>query len=303
MKNLLLSIALLSVIAAKSQTSVYHPFPDSNACWNINMSQGMCYMGGWADEAYSITISGDTIINSQSYHKLTTPFVEVVVTGGCTQRNFAEYKGAIRQDIPGKKVYFVPPTQPAEQLLYDFAMEVGDTVRGFLQIYSSPNDIVLEIDSVLVGDSYHKRWSINPCYGIYLIEGIGSTFGLLAPSPGCMTDMDYYTLTCFNQNGESVYPDPSSECRLITSTNNPDLISDAVHIFPNPSHGSFTVDFLQPNDIQKIRLTDMTGNIIFQKSLANQKTVNIADIPRGTYILTVIDKENKTTNRKIISCR
>lgn len=302
MKKLLLSFALLSMLTANSQTSVYHPFPDSNACWNLNMAQGMCYMGGWSDEEYSITISGDTIINSQIYHKLSTPFVEVVSTGGCTQRNFPGYKGAIRQDITGKKVYFVPPTQPTEHLLYDFTMEVGDTVKGFLQISNTPTDIVAEIDSVLVGDNYHKRWSINPCYGIYLIEGIGSTFGLLEPSPGCMTDMDYYSLTCFNQDGESVYPDPSSECRLITSTNNPDLISDAVRIFPNPSNGSFTVDFISPNDIKEIRLTDMIGNIVFQKPLGDQKSIYIAGIPIGTYILTIIDRENRSTNRKIISC-
>lgn len=300
MKKLLLLIATISMLSVKSQTSVYHPFPDSNACWNINMSQGMCFMGGFSSEDYSIIISGDTIINNQTYHKLTTPWVEVVSTGGCTQQNFSGYKGAIRQDTSGKKVFFVPPSESEEHLLYDFTMEVGDTVRGYLQIFNSPTDIVTEIDSVLVGDNYHKRWSINPCYGIYLIEGVGSTFGLLAPSPGCVTDMDYYTISCFSQGGQSLYPDPLSECELITTTNNQELVSDAIHIFPNPTNGSFTVAFDRPNEIYDIRLSGINGNIVFQKKTKNPSTVSIIDIPGGTYILTIIDRESRSTSKKII---
>lgn len=302
MRKLLLFIAALSVLSAQSQTSVYHPFPDSNARWNIHMAQGMCFMGGWSDEDYSIMISGDTIIDSQIYHKLTTPWVEVVSTGGCTQQNFSGYQGAIRQDIPGKKVFFVPPSASEENLLYDFNLEVGDTVRGYLQLFYGSTDVVTEIDSVLVGDNYRKRWSVNPCYGIYLIEGIGSTFGLLAPSPGCMTDMNDYSLTCFNQDGQGVYPGPFSECLLITSVNNPDLAAEAVHIFPNPSNGSFTVAFDSPEEITEIRISGITGNTVFQKKTENLSTVSITDIPAGTYILTITDRESRSSNRKIISC-
>ncbi|MHC1776387.1 MAG: T9SS type A sorting domain-containing protein [Lentimicrobium sp.] len=300
MKKLLFFIAALSVLSAKSQTSVYHPFPDSNASWNIHMSQGMCFMGGWSDEDYSIMIFGDTIIDSQIYHKLTTPWVEVVSTGGCTQQNFSGYQGAIRQDIPGKKVFFVPPSASDEILLYDFNMEVGDTVRGYLQLFHAPTDVVAEIDSVLVGDTYRKRWSINPCYGIYLIEGVGSTFGLLAPYPGCMTDMNDYSLTCFNQDGLSVYPDLFSECLLITSINDADITGHTVHIFPNPSNGSFTVAFDRPDEITEIRISGITGNTVFQKKTENLSTVTITGIPAGTYILTIIDRESRSSNRKII---
>jgi hypothetical protein len=302
MKKLLLLIATLSLFSAKSQTFVYHPFPESNAIWNVNMSQGMCFMGGFLSENYSITFSGDTIIDNQTYQKLTSPFVQSNFTGGCTQINFPGYQGAIRQDVTNKKVFYLPPSQSTEQLLYDFTMEVGDTVKGYLASFNNPLDIVTEIDSVLVGDNYRKRWSINPCYEIYLIEGIGSTFGLLQPSPGCATDMDYYSLTCFSQNGQSLYPDPSAECQLITSTNDIDVNSDAVLIFPNPSNGPFTVEFYRPIDILKVRLTDMKGNIIFQTQVSNQHKIVIDNLHSGAYILTIINKENRTTFRKIISC-
>jgi len=302
MKKLLLLIATLSVFSAKSQTFVYHPFPEINATWNVNMSQGMCFMGGFLSEDYSIIISGDTIIENMVYQKLTSPFVQSNYTGGCTQVNYPGYKGAFRQDVTNRKVYYVPPSHLTEQLLYDFTMEVGDTVKGYLESFNYPLDIVTEIDSVLVGDNYRKRWFINPCYQIYLIEGIGSTFGLLQPSPGCFTDMDYFSLTCFNQNGQSLYPDPFAECQLITSTNDIDANSDALLVFPNPSNGSFTVEFNQPIDILEVRLSDMIGNIVFQTQISNQNKINIDNLPSGAYILTIIKKEKRTTIRKIISC-
>lgn len=301
MKKLFLFFAILSVFPARSQTFVYHPFPESNATWNVNMNQAMCFMGGSASEDYSITFSGDTTIANLTYQKLMTPFVQVSLGWGCIQMNFPGYQGAIRQDVAGKKVYYVPPSQLMEQLLYDFSMEVGDTVKGYLESFDQP-DIVTEMDSVLVGDHYRKRWLINPCYEIYLIEGIGSTYGLLKPSPGCLTDMDYYSLSCFIQNGQTLYPDQLSECRLITSTHPVDIASAAVGVYPNPSQGSFTIDIRNHKNIEEIRLTDRVGSIVYQKKNMDQQTVNISGLPGGAYILTIIDKENRTTNRKIISC-
>ena len=300
MKKLCLLIAALSVISANAQTSVYHPFPENNATWNIGCDQGMCAFGGFINEEYSITMAGDTTINNQVYHKLATPFVEVNLSGNCTQLHFAAYRGAIRQDESLRKVFYMPPAATTDQLLYDFTLEVGDTVSGYLQGFLEPADTVVAIDSVLVGDNYRKRWLINPCYEIYLIEGIGSTFGLLEPSPGCMTDMDYYSMNCCSLEGQAIYPSGLTECKLITGiANNPDF-SNQVHVYPNPSKGTFTIELSQPNDYKEISIADIPGNIVFRKEIANQQTVNIDNLPVGTYILTIIDKGNRTYNKKIV---
>ncbi len=93
MKRHLLLLATLSSLCANGQTSVYHPFPDSNAVWNFHF-QWYCFANGTADEYYSITISGDTIIGSQTYHKLSTPFVQSFSTGNCGGSPMG-YRGAI----------------------------------------------------------------------------------------------------------------------------------------------------------------------------------------------------------------
>ncbi len=90
------------VFEAKAQTSVYHPFPDSNAVWNME-----CYV--WPGcvsqppfEYFSYTIAGDTVINSATYHKRFIP--HVIYTDTCDTINNTGYAGAYRQDVPNKKV-------------------------------------------------------------------------------------------------------------------------------------------------------------------------------------------------------
>src|SRR5258705_7649220 len=151
MKKLLLLLATIFTLTANAQTSVYHPFPDSSAIWNFHTTQWICNFGGTIHSYYSITISGDTLISSQVYHKLLTPFVQSIIMGNCTPYIYSGYKGAIRQDTADRKVFFVPPSASNEQLLYDFNMQVGDTVKGYLESWALPSDTVQSIDSVLVG--------------------------------------------------------------------------------------------------------------------------------------------------------
>ncbi len=298
MKKLLLLFTTLMTLSSIGQTSVYHPFPDSNVVWNFHYYLN-CFMG-LGNEYYSITISEDTLINSISYHKLTTPFIKSFSTGTCEDIS-SGYKGAIRQDTALKKVFYVPPTDITEQLLYDFNMQIGDTIKGFLENNAFSPDTVISIDSVLVGANYRKRWNINNCYGIRFIEGIGSTYGLIQQSPGCITDQADYTITCFQQNGKVIYPDTTSNCDIITNIK---ILTESliqINIFPNPSNSSFTIDIDKATNIRETRLTDLLGNIILQQQTCSQSKIIIDNLQSGTYILTLIDKENRKINRKIIS--
>ena len=286
---------------ASAQTSFYHPFPDSNACWNFNFSQAICIFG-YSFEEYSIIIEGDTTINDQIYHTLNTPYVDFFTNGTCTQINGSGYKGAVRQDIQNKKVYYIPPLSSTEHLLYDFNMGIGDTVQGYTAPNTGTYDTVILIDSVLVGNNYRKRWFTNDWYEIYFIEGIGSTFGLIENSPGYSTDANTYGLECFMQNENALYPDTNINCQLITSTGDIEDFTNKVHVFPNPSQGSFFISFDQPDNIRKIQITDLVGNIVFQSEIKHQKQFSTEKFPAGFYLLKVSDQYNKTTSKILISC-
>jgi hypothetical protein len=301
MKKILVLFSTILTLVANGQTS-YYSFPDSNAVWNIE-TYYQCWGGvpGPVYQFYSITFSGDTLISSQTYHKLTAPFVETYASG-CSGGGIVldVYKGAIRQDSTNRKVFFVPPSNNIEELLYDFNMQVGDTVKGYLETFASPVDTVESIDSVLVGSTYRKRWNINLGYDIHLIEGIGSTFGLVERSPGNGPDWAAYSITCFQQDGQPLYPETASTCELITSINSKDKFLNQINVFPNPSEGSLTIDFGETN-IKEVQLTDILGNILLHRVLNAQTNFEIKELKGGTYILTLIDTDNRRINRKIIS--
>ena len=292
-------IAFLSQIV-NAQTNIYHKFPESSAFWNFHLVS-YSSQGGSCDgsQNYSILVTGDTIINDTVYHKLNIPYIQSF-DSPCGES--VGYKGAFRQDTILKKVYFIPPSQNSEELLYDFNLQVGDTLKGYLAtLLLGSYDVVASIDSVLVGSSFRKRWNLSDsCYNILIIEGVGSTYGLIELSGSCLTTKNY-SLNCFNQNGISLYPDSANNCEQITQINSFDSSPSKIKIFPNPSNGVFTVDFDASLSISEIILFDLLGNIILKQPINNQTEFIINNVQSGTYIISLIKKNGSIAIRKIIS--
>ncbi len=296
MKKLLLFISILVVQFANAQTNIYHPFPDSSAHWNINRLVFCLTTGGVANENYTIEIAGDTLINSTVYHKLNTPFVEYLPTGNCPSFTLPGYKGAIRQDTSLKKVFFIPPTNNVEQLLYDFNLQIGDTVKGFTESFNFTIDTVISIDSVIVGSTYRKRWFINNCYNIYLIEGVGSTYGLLALSPGCITDADDYSIICFQQNGQSQYPITGNNCETITSLNPIENDFTGIKVSPNPATDKLILlNFTPSNHRNNISIFDALGKQVLSINNLTNNSIDISKLAKGLYLLKYVDRENSSS--------
>lgn len=298
MKTLLLSFTLISILALNAQTSTYHQFPDSNAVWNYNY-QLFCFSNGIANEFYSIEMSGDTVINNLNYQKLSIPYLQSQSTGTCGGYPIG-YKGAIREDIPAKKVYIVPPSSNTEELLYDFNLQVGDTVKGYLESFTG-YDVVQSIDSVLVGNSYRKRWDVNNCYFIYFIEGVGSTYGLLEPSPSCVTDFADISLSCFQENGRTLLPDTITSCNLITSIQEEKVQTD-VRFYPNPFSGSSQIQISQNLINASLTISDLKGRMI--KRIANingdNYTFSASGLAEGIYLARIEEDGVVLSSTKIV---
>jgi hypothetical protein len=300
MKKLLTILLFILTISASGQTSVYHPFPDSSANWNFDHIF-YCQWGN-AHIDYSLSITVDTLINGQTYHKLFMPRCEYNPAYDCYPSDtISGYKGAIRQDTASKKVFIVPPFTISEQLLYDFNMLVGDTVKGYLAGYF-PNTVE-SIDSVLVGNNYRKRWFVDHGNYIHIIEGIGSEYGLIRELPGnVLNNFNSLYLNCFVQNNKTLFPDTLSNCEIIYTVKSFDKTSDKIKVYPNPFNNSFTVDIDQSINVYEFYLTDLLGNIILRQQTNQQKRINIQNIKSGAYILTVIGNDNLIINERIISC-
>lgn len=298
--------AFFCYTAANGQTTVYHPFPDSNAVWNVQSFQACQDPFSFWEHSYSIMMTSDTVISSTTYHKLQVP-IEVVQsnglcdsTGSWTAPGF--YSGAIRQEVAQRKVYFVPPTDTTEQLLYDFNLQVGDTVGGYLGSIAYPPDTVQSIDSVQIGSTFRKRWQINSCYGIYLIEGVGSTYGLVERSPGCITDVGSYVISCYSENGSVLYPSSTSGCELITGIDTRNMNGSATSIYPNPMHTESTIQLGENFGDGELRLYNAVGGLVAQKSISGQRSLTLdrQNLDVGIYFVQLTDHHGQVTTLKLI---
>lgn len=303
MKKLLLVLALAPLFKAPAQTSVYHHFPDSNASWNIHVLQ-LCWLGGWINIDYSIVMTGDTLINSQQYHKLHRPFIQQNSTNNCNFNLFPGYRGGMREDTVARKLYYIAPSQNTEQLYFDYNWQVGDTVTGALAPVIAPQpDTIIAIDSVQVGNSYRKRWYLNQYYGVYVIEGIGCTFGLLEPSPGNISDQVGYEVVCFSQNNQTLYPASNPPCNLITSTPQISTSKPEVIIYPNPNNGAFTVDLRKAGALTRAVMYDLHGKRISDQAVNGKNVLQFENLDNGIYLLVLEDAAGSRHTYKVSSCR
>src|SRR5690349_5355002 len=115
MKSLISFLLFVIASSASGQTSVYHPFPDSNAMWNVyaqGYSGNMCSIVDpiYTEYFFSYFISGDTVINTISYHKI---YSSGYSHEHCVMDNTVDnwwswdslYEFSLRQDVISKKVF------------------------------------------------------------------------------------------------------------------------------------------------------------------------------------------------------
>jgi hypothetical protein len=158
---------------------------------------------------------------------------------------------------------------------------------------------VIAIDSVLVGSSYRKIWHINSYYSIYLIEGIGSTYGLKEPSPGFIMDAPGYTLTCFRQDGITLYPGTATSCNIIDGVKN---ISNQniFNLFPNPATSAFNVESSK-SKVESVEVYDVVGMKCFTPPLSKGKGmyVDVSSLSAGIYLVRVKTEYGSVTKKLI----
>lgn len=277
-KRLLYIFLIFQSLLASGQSSSYKPFPTTYGNWVYRYYDNM---HNPTSTQRQYTLNGDTVISSVSYKKI---FFNSI------------YKGALREN--SKIIYFIPDTSSTQHLLYNFNLTTGSQVIHPFGGAICTNDTltVAFIDSVLVSDGYHKRFNFNPVAPQW-IEGIGSTEYLLNPlQTFCVSGNDL--LECMINN--SVFNYPTGQLSCVASVFEHFESSIDISIFPNPSYGSFTIDF-KGADITEIILTDVFGKTVLRQLTKNQNKINIDNLNKGTFFLTLVDRNYQRMNRKLIS--
>lgn len=278
-----------------AQTYIYHPFPESNAFWRTH-EVDFSFPSDPALSNCDIYISGDTLVNNIIYHKL------MII--GEWNYNYPFYIfgeqlfGILWQDTLAKKVYYRDKNSisctACDSLLYDFNLQVGDTVFNnsyFMQ--SGATLFINSIDSIFINGSYRKKYLIEDAFhqlnGVEIIEGIGSTLGGFYQYDYFE---QYYRLDCFSENNASLYSLPDFSCSpLIANYSHLNNVENEISIFPIPANDGFTVKCNFPiDDISLVNLMGTSIDCLQFKHYGNEMEFHLnMQIPNGLYILRIMN--------------
>ena len=193
---------------------------------------------------HQLYIHGYTYFTMDSYH-LCPPFFRGI-----------GFQGAIREDTIARKVYMWNSSDSTDVLLFDFTLQIGDTVKGILAPASCA--IVTSIDSVECSDGWRKMWEYTDESGreTNVIEGIGSMSGMMEHSCTVVGNFSA-TLNCFSQNNLTIYPPDSTwNCEIIDGIeqSNSEKARSAISIFPNPFSSTATIRINLPLKTSAVKL-------------------------------------------------
>lgn len=316
MKSYLLIIPIFIGFTLAAQT--YHPFPTKNTLWTEMYFNP--YPREYSEFHCFALKDNDTTINSRLYHKLyystDTLFTEDNLCGGLREENKRIYFYAI-----GSSLYQQTGIHAdTEVLLYDFSLNIADTIKSDSFRISHPDKLVVfAVDSVLVGTEYRKAYTFGypnapyPIYWAVWVEGIGSLRGLLFPTGDVPTNGLFNDLICFRQDNVFLYHydnnntnqyhyDRYDACFYIkpnaieTLANNTKLI-----ISPNPVKTTARIEFEKTANSRLI-LFDLYGRILMEYNMEGKTFIEIsrAGLSNGLYLIAIYDKQGKKHTSKVI---
>ena len=270
-------ICLLTARIAESQTPSYKHFGTGFAAWGyiMNGNDPGC-INNICDTERVVQVGIDTVIGNNSYHQL---FKDLV------------YNGGLREDTITRSIFYIPKNSNIELLLYNFNLNIGDTIHSWLydSLCFSPITVV-NIDST---DQYSVdfRRVYRLSNNIDWIEGIGSSAGLLV---GCNGVNFAWNLVCYKEDSTVVYsiPNPIINCSLINTFKN--ITNDHFQVFPTIlRNGSYlNVNRTNFNGDLNVEIRNIAGSQmkIFYLNF-NEDQIFIQDLLPGTFLLRISNRE------------
>ncbi|MFZ5939601.1 MAG: hypothetical protein ACOYXB_03420 [Bacteroidota bacterium] len=230
MKKVLL---ILGILLAAAQT-YSQGFIDTTKIWH-----NLIFYYPYAIGTEALQFRGEKVMDEMTYVKVMRSVEEDL-------GSWSTY-GYVRED--GDKVYFRKSALDADKLIYDFGVELFDTVSVY-HVYnvvytpylSSIDYFVSGIDSLLIGDSYQKQIHLNPiaegstfAESEQWIESMGSMSGFLHNYNG-KTGADAFILLCYSKEETLEYLNPSYSTCWYSFSNGIEQETTAlsISIEPNP---------------------------------------------------------------------
>lgn len=270
----------------------YHKFAGKDAIWNILTTGKMSYPYEW-QTTYTL---GDSIqLNDYKYIE-----VKRIANG------YNPTIGGLREDTLTKKVYYYDYYQ--EVILYDFTLNIGDTIYYGRQ-YGNPESVyykvVDSIGSINLNDGMRKIWYLTTSmYNMkdIWIEGIGSVFryGLLNPlQPDIPTDASSTYFGCFKYGNVFYFnrqATNSEDCpcsQWLVSVPDVTSVSDEIKLYPIPTKDKLNIN-LGNTTYDNLEIYTCNSKLIEKTKINSGKTIelNLDNFERGIYFIKFSGKDN-----------
>ncbi len=260
-----------------------------------------------ASNTYNYVLEGDSVVNSVEYKVLYSRGTSVLMwfdnpPAGCSgSSTFDNVAGLVR--IEGKKIFIIPAWESTEQLLYDFDLEVGNTLPLTYNNYQE-NITVIGIDSINTPYGYLQRFALaGDTWSEYLIEGIGHSKGFIEPINVPLECG--YELQCYSLEDEAYYPGPGLPCLIVSSVSEKALHSYGLGLYPNPASTYTMIAADMPLLNGSVRVTDTNGRMILeQNGLSGQKIrIDALLLEPGLYIVQLYESQQFAGAKKLIITR
>lgn len=268
MKLFLFVLSIFPVALIAQQPS----FPDSNVVFVNSFYQELPFgQIGWPYQLMEVTnfcIDGsDTLIGNSSFKKVIR----------CPEQ---VYHGAYRSE--NRKVYFVPKDSTNQYLLYDFSVEVGDTIPQVYFEYFYGGSMFLTdyqidyVDTVVINGNQHKRINYN------WIEGVGNIQGFLL-EPYFNISQYRVELTCMSIDNAVYFPmQDVTPCPLDLAVS--DATLPKIAISPNPTSDRLIIEGI--NEFTEINVINAQGRTVDFERLSTHELA-VSDLVAGVYFVQV----------------
>lgn len=239
-------------------------------------------------------LNGDSTVAGQTYQKLyrrgeKLRHVYQASPGGATACAapvvyFNEFNLLIRQEM--QRLYVYHPDY-GDTLLYDFDLEVGDTVSATINHF--PVQVVSSIDSIAFGNGYRKVFHLG---NTFLIEGMGSNNGLkqfLNSHNDLENPLSLYN-RCY-RNNHGTYTSDGESCYWTMDVSETALPHAVLNAFPNPTENLVKItSSISLQDIQSVEVTDLLGKIVPATYLTSGESsieINLKPFLSGLYLVRI----------------
>ncbi len=295
MKKVFLTLfVILSAVVAKSQSLV-----DTNKIWSEAIINEMNQI----TENYYFKFSGDTTIASFQYKKIMRSDDEFMTS-------WYHYNNYYIREDTSKKVFLNLNDGNPDKLIYDFGVNIGDTVT--IEYPVIINVVVDTMYSVNILGLNRNKIVIDESGCKYeLIEGIGNTTlensqisicGLFIPATGLCPAVggDHKEILCVKEDGNLIYQNPNyTECFYITNVTF-NRLNNTVNIYPNPANTEINIELAKNNENTKIEIFNNIGQIVYSADTKNNiEKIDISKLSSGMYFVKLSNR-NLSHIKKIV---